>query len=265
MTSILYAKNPAFVGRSRATNTLLRRLAIAKLRELRRTGMSYRDVVRYFGNKEARDPDEPRSRFRLPPERLLQAPLNSADADVLPRALDTLEQGLAFFSASLSLVYANRALLRVLDTDLGGAALRQEIQLFAISLWCLVEVRAWGQEEIAEQVAAWATADASHRLQASYYGIDLFGCGPSVLVSLEVPTSDPLSDQVLHQRFGLSKQQARITRFLVQGQSNTEIADRLSISPHTARHHTERILQKLGIHSRAEVPSRVLWDGLSKR
>ena len=52
---------------------------------------------------------------------------------------------------------------------------------------------------------------------------------------------------------GLSDREAVVAICLVDGLSNKEIAERLSISPHTARRHTENVLKKLGISSRAGV------------
>ncbi|NIN10305.1 MAG: hypothetical protein GTN62_03165 [Gemmatimonadales bacterium] len=44
-----------------------------------------------------------------------------------------------------------------------------------------------------------------------------------------------------------------MTLLLAQRKTNAEIAATLSISTHTARHHTERVLAKLGIRSRQQV------------
>jgi DNA-binding NarL/FixJ family response regulator len=55
----------------------------------------------------------------------------------------------------------------------------------------------------------------------------------------------------LRLRYGLTSREAQVAILLVQGQSNSAIAEQLEISPHTARHHTQRILSKLGVHSRA--------------
>ena len=63
----------------------------------------------------------------------------------------------------------------------------------------------------------------------------------------------PKDDGSLQARFGLTDREAEITHLLVQGRSNAEIAARLGIRPATARHHTEHILSKLGVHSRAGV------------
>jgi DNA-binding NarL/FixJ family response regulator len=51
--------------------------------------------------------------------------------------------------------------------------------------------------------------------------------------------------------YGLTSREAEVANLLVLGQSNSAIAEQLEISPHTARHHTQRILAKLGVHSRA--------------
>lgn len=56
----------------------------------------------------------------------------------------------------------------------------------------------------------------------------------------------------LEDRFGLTPREAEVAALLAEGRSNGEVARRLGISPHTARHHTQRVLGKLGAHSRAE-------------
>jgi DNA-binding NarL/FixJ family response regulator len=55
----------------------------------------------------------------------------------------------------------------------------------------------------------------------------------------------------LRLRYGLTWREVQVAGLLVQGHSNSAIAEQLKISPHTARHHTQRILSKLGVHSRA--------------
>jgi DNA-binding CsgD family transcriptional regulator len=70
--------------------------------------------------------------------------------------------------------------------------------------------------------------------------------------SLELP-----ADQVLAERFGLTRAESRVARLLSEGKSNAEVAAALSISPHTAERHTEKVLQKLEIHSRAAVGHRI--------
>jgi DNA-binding CsgD family transcriptional regulator len=61
----------------------------------------------------------------------------------------------------------------------------------------------------------------------------------------------------LRDRYGLTLREIEVTGLLLRGESNREIADRLNISEHTARHHTESVLGKLGIRSRAAIPRAV--------
>jgi len=55
---------------------------------------------------------------------------------------------------------------------------------------------------------------------------------------------------------GLTRRQLEIARLLASRATNAEIASSLGISVHTARHHSQRVLEKLGITSRAEVRRR---------
>src|SRR5918997_197761 len=55
----------------------------------------------------------------------------------------------------------------------------------------------------------------------------------------------------LRDRYGLTRRELEVATLLAQGRTNTAIANTLHISPHTARHHTQRVLGKLGVHSRA--------------
>lgn len=54
-------------------------------------------------------------------------------------------------------------------------------------------------------------------------------------------------------RFRLTKRELEIALLLAGRASNHEIAERLGISSHTARHHTERVLTKLVVRSRSHV------------
>lgn len=60
-------------------------------------------------------------------------------------------------------------------------------------------------------------------------------------------------DAKLRRCFHLTSQEVHVAHLLVDGLSNREVARVLGISPNTARIHTERVLRKLGVHSRAAV------------
>ena len=55
----------------------------------------------------------------------------------------------------------------------------------------------------------------------------------------------------LQLEFGLTAREAQVALLLARGRSNSAVAAELGISTHTARHHTQRVLTKLGVHSRA--------------
>jgi len=67
----------------------------------------------------------------------------------------------------------------------------------------------------------------------------------------------PNGNGQLQERFGLTRREAEVARLLAQGRSNQAIARELKISAHTARHHTQRILSKLEVHSRSEAGAKL--------
>lgn len=53
--------------------------------------------------------------------------------------------------------------------------------------------------------------------------------------------------------FGLTRRELEVAQLLRLRRSNSELATTLGISEHTARHHTQSVLSKLGVHSRTQV------------
>jgi DNA-binding response OmpR family regulator len=76
---------------------------------------------------------------------------------------------------------------------------------------------------------------------------------PTTAAAATAPAPAGLTDEALHERFGLTSRQTAVARLLAEGCSNAEIARRLSVSYFTARNHTEQVLTKLGVSSRAAV------------
>jgi DNA-binding NarL/FixJ family response regulator len=67
-----------------------------------------------------------------------------------------------------------------------------------------------------------------------------------------LPRTGALDAEALEKRFRLTPREIEVATLLARGRSNQAIARELNISTHTARHHTQRILSKLGVHSRGE-------------
>lgn len=57
----------------------------------------------------------------------------------------------------------------------------------------------------------------------------------------------------LRRRFRITAREAQVALLMAERLTHTEIAIRLGISPNTARRHSERVLGKLGIHSRIDL------------
>jgi len=77
----------------------------------------------------------------------------------------------------------------------------------------------------------------------------------------EAPKPAALSDEALRERYGLTARQTEVVRLLAEGCSNAEIATRLEMSYYTARNHTEQVLGKLGVSSRAAVGALLYGQG----
>ncbi|SUE28850.1 LuxR family transcriptional regulator [Nocardia farcinica] len=101
---------------------------------------------------------------------------------------------------------------------------------------------------------------AAQRLTASSWGgssaeID-FGSTPAI-------TADPESDYSLLQPMvteRLTAREAEVLELIIEGASNTQIAEQLVISVETVKTHVKKVLRKLGAVNRAEAISLALLD-----
>jgi DNA-binding CsgD family transcriptional regulator/PAS domain-containing protein len=97
------------------------------------------------------------------------------------------------------------------------------------------------------------TAHARYRVIATYVPEGTVAPGGAVAAVLTRQTPQEASDVSLRERFNLTAREIQVARLLAKGHRNAEIAAALGTSAHTALHHTERVLHKLGVHSRAAV------------
>jgi two-component system response regulator NreC len=71
------------------------------------------------------------------------------------------------------------------------------------------------------------------------------------------------SSQNTKQNFnGLTPREQEVLTLLADGDSNTEIATKLSISPKTVSRHRENIMRKLNLHSRTELVKYAIRKGI---
>jgi DNA-binding CsgD family transcriptional regulator len=81
---------------------------------------------------------------------------------------------------------------------------------------------------------------------------------PHAVSAIATEETSVLLAVVLADRYALTARETDVAKLLLLGWSNSAVASALGISESTARHHTERVLGKLGISSRAEVAWRAL-------
>jgi two-component system response regulator DevR len=81
---------------------------------------------------------------------------------------------------------------------------------------------------------------------------------PALLARL-LPT---LSKESKHATGSLTPRELQVMQLIAEGVSNQAIAERLFISRHTVRNHVQRIITKLGVHSKLEAVAMATRGGL---
>ena len=184
----------------------------------------------------------------------------AADRALLASVLDSCGKRLLLCDARGKPLQGSAALERTLAADPERAVIERSMTRLARAA---AELRGNGNgyvralAESGERVVA--TVRGRYRLSASLAGQS--GPEPSgVLVLLEPAFRELLSDEELRASYHLTDQELRIARLIAGGHRNDEVARRLGISPHTVRRHSEHVLDKLGIASRAQVYDRISRD-----
>lgn len=179
------------------------------------------------------------------------------DRAVLAQTLDTLRDGLVACDASGRVLHRNSALARAVAADPEGARIEAEIERMARGLAEVCAGRRLASDPRAPIVRELRTARGGYRVRGTL--VDQEGLtGVRILVTLERTFPEPPAPELLRARFGLTPAELRVALLIAQGKGNGEVARTLCLSPHTARHHTESIMRKLAVQSRAEAASTIL-------
>lgn len=173
-------------------------------------------------------------------------------ASRMRETIDALPHAAALFDADGAELHRNRALRHLLDAEHDPDRVVEAIKSVA------GDVRP-GPRSVSHEAAPRRVVDGakeSYRLRACVLQSGTAGA-PSVLVMVDRLSLFP-PQQVVEDRLGLTARQAEVAGLVARGASNADIADRLHISPHTARHHVARILKKLNISSRSSIAPTLL-------
>lgn len=177
----------------------------------------------------------------------------------LRKTLDRLAEGVVVYRDD-SEVFRNGALRRMLSAE--G---RREEVIAAASACAKRLTRAPGGRPSAgvpdDSSTEVRTPANRYHIAASHLEGGVGGVPATVLVVVR-PAAPLLPDEAeLRDRYGLTPRQAEVAVLLARGRSNREIAGRLGISRHTARHHAQRVLEKTGAGSRKALALHLLRDG----
>lgn len=175
----------------------------------------------------------------------------------LVHALDGLGQAALICSIAGRVLHVTPALAAVLEAEPEAAHLRAELRATVREACGSASGTGALVRPAGDLVREVRTGTARYRLRGCMYG------GPSAdgslfaIVGLERLTPALPSAERIRERFGLTRRQADVALLLARRKTNAEIADELCISPHTARHHTEAVMSRLGVRNRRDVASTI--------
>jgi DNA-binding CsgD family transcriptional regulator len=107
-------------------------------------------------------------------------------------------------------------------------------------------------------------AGGHYRLVASRVAAGMLLPEPAVLVLVDRLTPGLPTTRELRVAFGLRGREPQVALLAAEGLSNAAIAERLRLSAHTVRHYLERVLDRLGLHSRKALALRLMAGGAAR-
>ena len=171
----------------------------------------------------------------------------------MARLIDRVTQPLALCAPSGRVLHRNPALSQVAAVD-GQAQVMDAIDRVARTLATAgTAARRRDSLTSSTSVASGRWRVVGRRLERQCSG------ATAILVSLLPCAPDAGSGEELRASHGLTRREMEVVRLLRLRRSNAEIASALGISEHTARHHTENVLLKLGLHSRTRIDDRLAF------
>lgn len=165
-----------------------------------------------------------------------------------------------------AVVHRNRRLTKLLSGDPESERVVGEALSMAACVLSLVSRRnsaAPADSRSKETASSWRlvrTARATYRLFAFLLGEATMGTRAHAAVVMVPTASQPMDAERLRAEYHLTARETDVAHLLAAGKSTRDIANAMCISSHTARHHTESVMRKLGVRRRAEVGARLRGD-----
>jgi len=91
------------------------------------------------------------------------------------------------------------------------------------------------------------------------HGTSLVASGSRRAAVIVEPAHPARITPLLMSAYGLTEREQEVTRLVLRGESTTQIAERLVVSPHTVQEHLKKIFEKTGVRSRRELVGKVFF------
>jgi len=97
------------------------------------------------------------------------------------------------------------------------------------------------------------------------HGAALLTDGARRVAVIVEPAHPARISPLLMSAYGLTQREQEVTRRVLQGESTTQIAERLVVSPHTVQQHLKRVFEKTGVRSRRDLVAKVFFTHYEPR
>ena len=176
-----------------------------------------------------------------------------ARLDAQRHALDLMAEPVLVFGIGRREIHRNQAMMDLLHDDperdlITDEMRRMEFELYPLGIGKFGLNGTVGSSPALREIT---TKRSRYQLRGTILPPGSFGPDMSFMIFATRRGGAQLPGQeVLRERYGLTSREAEVALLLAEGLSNDDIAERLFLSPHTARRHTANIFGKLEVSSR---------------
>jgi DNA-binding NarL/FixJ family response regulator len=180
----------------------------------------------------------------------------------LARLIDDVSVGIAVCDAAGHIIHENRALAQLLAAEPEAVRIHVELRRVAAAVSATIPRNRGRSDEALPTAFAGEvrTALGRYQVRGTHASAPFAGTSVAALVIVERVQPQPVSDRGLRALFRLTSREVQVARLLGRGSTNADVAETLGISSHTAERHTEHVLSKLSVRSRASVGAKLLAD-----
>jgi len=174
--------------------------------------------------------------------------------------------GCALFNLEGVLLHRNAALSVMLASEENNSALSNAIVESAISIRDYHVTRCGVMETMTRVSTVLRAATRTYAISACVLEWGSPNAA-SILVTVAPKGGDRVNEydfNHIREAFGLTRREIEVAILLSSRHTNHEVASRLGVSEHTARHHTENVMRKIGVATRSQVATALSAEGLRK-